>query len=68
MQTVRHQITKEQYEHAKTLKTLALEEYAETIFPGITQWQVYWIYNMWVTEDPTTGTYWLNANISNSCD
>lgn len=68
MQRVRHEITKEQYEHAKTLRGIAIEQYAATIFPDIIQWKVYWIYNMWVSEDPTTGKYWLNATIGNSCD
>lgn len=68
MQRVRHEITKEQYEHAKTLRGIAIERYAATIFPDIIQWQVYWIYNMWVSEDTTTGKYWLNATIGNSCD
>lgn len=68
MQRVRHEITQEQYEHAKTLRGIAVERYAATIFPDIIQWQVYWIYNMWVSEDPTTGKYWLNATIGNSCD
>lgn len=68
MQSVRRELTKEQYEIAKDLKGTALEEYADTIFPDLIQWWVYWIYNMWTSKDETTGKYWLNARIGDSCD
>ena len=69
MQTVRREITKEQYEKAKEKQGKDLHDYAANyLHPDFVCWWVYGIYGLWVEEEPTEGKYWLCARIGDCCD
>lgn len=69
MQTVRREITKEQFNKAVELKGKDFYDYATNhLHPECVQWWVYGIYNLWVEEEPKEDTYWLCARIGDCCD